>query len=384
LPNYADSGIQLFLPDGTFFREIRLGGPQGTTSSDNFLPFASPSISTDSNFQQLELFAQRLTNKDYLHSFVSMVTESLGTSAPPPAAWSEFFSSVIGKPLALVKMAYSLELATQAYANHSDVNTNGPEVPLECYEFGIQLGDASRVYDGLVAYFKPSETLSPGNTLDLGTLYTHFVPAKPGVDTSILTKIGPSNYPKVKPFWLNPMDNGITGAPDPLGPAGEYTARWNRELTTLGALVDPFVPVHAYSGVLPTQATQLPAWTWQAALKRMTAFFHAGPLLTTTDVPPFEPARELQPNYDPSKLLPGSGIGVPAPQAGEWAWLQPYSVEDKGEGSGQRSEGATTRTAFMALGTVPVDERPRFDNPPYTAVEGYLQLQRCLEQSESQ
>jgi hypothetical protein len=61
---------------------------------------------------------------------------------------------------------------------------------------------------------------------------------------------------------------------------------------------DPFVPFHAYSGILPTAAAQLPTWTWQAALKRMTAFFHMGPLLSKSYVPDFDYRHALTPTYN--------------------------------------------------------------------------------------
>ena len=390
VPNYADSGIQLFLPDGTFFREIRLGGPNGATSSGSFLPFSAPEMSSDPNFKQLELFVQELMDKDYLHSFTAMLEMALGTIAPPPTAYSEFMSSIVGRPLALVKAAYSLELASRPYANQSTLG-DAPIPPnqyLEDYSFGIQLGDASRVYDGLIAYLSPrgSDPLNPpsaGDALDLKTFYTHFVPSTSEVPIPNLTKIGPDNYPTVQPFWLDPMANDITISADP---EVIYSQKWNSQLTPLGAVIDPFVPFHAYTGVLPTCATQLPAWTWQTALKRMTAFFHMGPLLTTTDVPGFSSQHRLTQDYnltDGSQILPDSQVGVPSTQAGQWAWLQPYSVDDASEQPGKEDADAAsliTETAFMALTIAAVDAKPRLEASPYTALEGYMQLRQPIEQ----
>jgi hypothetical protein len=102
---------------------------------------------------QLELLAERLMDADYLHSFVAMQDKALVTIAPQPNAYSEFLSSIVGRPLALVKAAYSLELATQPFTNQSTL-INPPSPPsqeLETYEFGIHLGDASRIYDSLIA-----------------------------------------------------------------------------------------------------------------------------------------------------------------------------------------------------------------------------------------
>lgn len=406
VPNYADSGIQLFLPDGTFFREIRLGGPHGTTESGSFLPFTSPPVSTDPNTRQLELFAQQLADRDYIQSFMAMLNASLGTAPPPPTAYAEFLSSVIGKPLALAKAAFSLELATAPLTNQSTINAAGPDCPLPDYRFGVQLGDASRVYDGLVGYFAPSATPAPGNCLDLGTIFTHFVPDPPSLSSNSssssssapnLAKIAPANYPTLQPFWLDPLAAGVAGAADP---PTAYAQQWNAQLRAVGVVIDPFVPVHAYTGVLPARPAQLPPWTWQRALRRMTAFFHAGPLLATADVPAFQPGYRLRQDYnlaDPAQVLPGSGVGVPALQAGKWAWLQPYSVGTTAaaaaaaavaatgqagqEGMDAEAQGSNSQTAFMALDMAVVDERPRFEAPPYTAVEGYMQLRQSIEQA---
>jgi hypothetical protein len=412
VPNYADSGIQLFLPDGTFFREIRLGGPGGATGSGTWLPFDAPSsdISRDDpNVHQLQLLASQLANKDYLQSFIAMVNTSMGTSAPPPTAYSEFLSALVGKPLALVKVGFSLELATNQLFNTSTVAgpPADPEVPLLAssrdpdnhYRFQMQLGDASRVYDGLVGYFLPSPSPQPGDALELGTLYTHFVPNTNTPPN--LVEIAEPNYPVLSPFWIDPMASDITQAPDP---GAAYAAKRAAQLRPLGALVDPFVPLHAYTGVLPTAALQLPAWTWQTALANMTAFFRMGPLLVAArDVPAFQAAYELGPDgydvADDARVLPNSGLGIPAQQTGQWAWLQPYDVEaaaargGRGQeerggqggraGAGGTAAGAAGRprvTKFMAMDMATVDERPRFEPAPYTALEGYMQLRRPIRQ----
>jgi hypothetical protein len=191
------------------------------------------------------------------------------------------------------------------------------------------------------------------------------------------------------------MASDIAQAPDP---GAAYAAKRAAQLRPLGALVDPFVPLHAYTGVLPAAALQLPAWTWQTALANMTAFFRMGPLLATRDVPAFQAAYELGPDgydvADDARVLPNSGLGIPAQQTGQWAWLQPYDVEDpaasgeggqdtrreQGGGGGAGADGRPRVTKFMAMDMATVDERPRFEPAPYTALEGYMQLRRPIRQ----
>ncbi|KAJ4410669.1 hypothetical protein N0V85_003926 [Neurospora sp. IMI 360204] len=391
VPNYADSGIQIFLPDGTFFREVRLGGPKGATEPGAWLPFDAPStaVSSDPNVKQLQKFTDALADKDYLHSFVAMVNMSTGTAAPPPNAYSEFLSSIIGKPLALVKMGFSLELATNQYANTSYIsgvpaNLGMPLLPDNSdpsnhYQFQMRFGDISCVYDGLIGYFNPSKNPQFGDVLELDAIYTHFKPDPNKPDdppTPNLTKIAPANYPLISPFWVDPMSLDILHASDP-GTA--YTQQRVAKLQPFGAIVDPFVPVHAYTGILPTRALSLPTWSWQTALEKMTAFFHMGPLLAAQDVSGFKSEFRLDKSYnlaDPTQVFPGSGLGIPAMQTGEWAWLQPYSIRPDGTEGG---EDATTD--FMAMDMAAVDERPRFQPAPYTALEGYMQLRQAIGQA---
>jgi hypothetical protein len=40
--NYADNGLQIFLPDGTFYVEVRLSGKAGTNAGFKWLPFDPP------------------------------------------------------------------------------------------------------------------------------------------------------------------------------------------------------------------------------------------------------------------------------------------------------------------------------------------------------
>jgi hypothetical protein len=387
VPNYADRGIQLFLPDGTFFREVRLGGPSGSDESSPWAPFAPPSSADASQgnpkFQQLLRLAQKLSDSSYLRSFVAMLDTATSTSAPPPTAYAEFHSSLVGKPLALVNLGFSLELATDQYRNTSSLpgRVTEPDLPLllgpdgkgKQYKFQMQLGDASRAYDGLVGYFMPKGSPAVGDTLELDTIYTHFVPTETngGIVTTSLVNISSANFPELGAFWVNPMADEIALSSDP---AMAYKNNWDGHLAAYGAIIDPFVATHAYTGILPPAELRLPHWTWQKALERMKAFFRIGPILTTADVPAYDDGQKLAGDYDLSETIKGSGLALPVGGTKQWAWLQPYSVDNTPavpvEGGGQN-----TTTEFMAMDIGSIDERPRFEKTPYTVVEGYLQMQ---------
>lgn len=386
--NYADSGIQIFLADGTFYREVRVGGPKGASSSPTWLPLAPPEKQPQQDAQQLDLLLDELQDKTYLRAFIDMINESLASAPAAPNAYGQFLNSVVGMPLALVNMGWSLELATDAYVNQSSLNgehsdpekwllpnTEPEPHPRDTYRFCVKLGDKQRTYDGLVGYFNAREVPKPGDELDLSTLYTYFpsptVSANESTPsgTNPLRTIDKSNYPLFSPFWIKP---------DYLVPAQITTAR-NQHLSVYGAIVNPFVPIHGFSSFLPVGTLTLPSWTWQAAMNKMTAFFHLGPLVVTQDVPVYDRDYRLTANYNlaDEPVVPKSAVGIPAMAAADWNWLQPY-VDGTGRreqtGGRETASAAGDTTAFMALGMGAIDNRPRFEKAPYNAIEGYLQL----------
>lgn len=369
--NYAEYGLQMFLPDGTFYREIRVGGRTGATTGDKWLPFGRPEGEGVLDTDQLDHLLTKLGQPHYLQAFVDMINGALLNAAPAPDAYAQFLNSVVGKPLALINMGWSLELATDQYTNQSTLNATDPERFLlpdanhpgrDLYTFQVKLGDKDRTYDGLVGYFDtlPAQT-TEGNDLLLDTLYTFF-PSKE--DPSPLVLIDNSNYPVFEPFHIRPDDQD----------AVLIDFKRNSFLRTFGAIIDPFTPIHGYSGMLPTQPLKLPSWTWQDALSRMTAFFHMGPLVVTLDVPEYDSNYKLKSDYKLSDAatMPGSGVAVPAMAAADWNWLQPYVAP---------GEGADGRV-FVPLGLGGTDGRPRFEEGPYTTIEGFLQLRQAIVRAE--
>ncbi|KAF3157407.1 hypothetical protein TWF751_002232 [Orbilia oligospora] len=422
--NYADCGIQLFTSDGEFYREIRFGGPSGTQDSPAWLPFPPPanSSTTTNTWQQtlLETFAQLLTNKSYLQAVVWMLDGASKISAPAPSAYAEFLNSVIGRPIALVNMGWWLELATAPYENQSKLNTLTPGIALcgdsgtkaksssgdntkqgaetsqtsteDVYNFQIKFGDKDRMYDGLIGYFdgvegdQQNQSLDMDNLLQMATIKTFFTEVPEENTTYDKTKdprksINTTTYPSFQAQYVDPAQY--------VEDASSYEAARQLHMSVFGAMVDPFVPIHAYSSILPIQALTLPPWTWQEAMKNMTGFFHMGPLLVTSDVPVYNPQYKLAADYSWStaQQSAGSSVGIPAISQADWAWLQPYidpaveaqiqSAKSKGSDSGE----ALDPTAYMSLGIAKVDATPGFENGPYTAIEGYLQLKKPIMRS---
>ncbi|KAF3138905.1 hypothetical protein TWF569_008602 [Orbilia oligospora] len=396
--NYANNGIQIFLPDGTFYREIRLGGQNRSVTSPEWIPFKKPENPKnvlDPKVLQLALLVEKLGNNTYLKEFVGMINAATVQLQSPPSSYAEFTSSLIGRPLALVNMAWSLELASNELSSQlagdnepekyllASPNEYPPKSQRKTYKFSFKLGDKERGFDGLVGYFngKAPGACKLGDALDLGKFYSHYSPndlvptgEEPQKDFTFLKTIGKANYPSLESFYIDPSSVDAEG----------YETAFNRQMSqhAFGALMDPFSPIHAYSGILPVKEITLPNWTWQTAIEKMKAFFHAGPVLVVKDVPNFDPDKELTADQPVTKVTKNDkneiGVQLPSVSGNQWAWLQPYMVKNKANPAERvRDYGEPKLEAeekYMALTIDNMDQESRLEGGPYTAIEGYLQL----------
>lgn len=380
--NYADQGLQLFLKDGTFYSEVRFGGPNETSTSPKWLPFAPDKLpAADPDTAQLDALIDRLGKKDYLQDFWNMVVTALENLPAAPSAYAQFLSAIVGKPLALVNMGWSLELDGPPLTNQStNAKNTEPNMHLisespddtACYSFQVKLGDKLREYDGLVGYFdsnpKPDPTQGGKDALELDHINTYFgFPKDPEErEKSSLKPITKETYPKFEAFWIPPFPEKEPYN-KPIS-VSLYDNLRNRKMHVYGAILDPFTPVHAYSSILPAQALQLPPWTWQDAMTTMTAFFHAGPLHVTSDVKPYDKDHKLSTSN--MKAKPLNNVQLPALGVGDWSWLQPYEDPDP-------------LAEFPVYNAYGLEKKgnvasPGFQKGPYTALEGYLQLRRPI------
>ena len=246
-----------------------------------------------------------------------------------PGDYAAYATSIIGKPLALVNVGFSLELATPPFVNMaipSPPSPLGPAVtpdaaPLLDYKFPAKIGDAERPFDGVVGYFDFSS-----RNADLDHLHTYFAAASssPG-DPRV--QITPSNFATLSPFHINPMDFPTSSA---------YMAAKTSRLLVKSMIIDPYTPLHVYTPILPVKSLQLPAWTVQRALQKMSAFFHVGPTLLTKNLPtvyddtkPLTAESWMQAQRERQNEQASAKIRLPIGGAkkGTWEWLQPYRVQ---------------------------------------------------------
>ncbi|MFE4971388.1 hypothetical protein ACFRAR_04635 [Kitasatospora sp. NPDC056651] len=179
---------------------------------------------------------------------------------------------LLGRPLALVRTRLDLELCGPARRTVGWTEVIDPPEPhLPGYQWFVRLGEPAHTDDGLV-----------GCVLDDD--YDHFetVIAPRGDHGGYLRRIPTDSEP--------PVRLSFGGQP---------------ALATL--LVDPRVPVHATTDILPTGTVHVPQEFTARALARMTVGFRAGPLLAA------EAAG--------TAVMP-----APATVTGTWAWAEPHGT----------------------------------------------------------
>ncbi|KAL8672154.1 MAG: hypothetical protein Q9168_003377 [Polycauliona sp. 1 TL-2023] len=409
--NFAEQGLQIFLADGTFYREVRFGGQTGAQTTAKWLPYEPPL--TLPSTTQIDFLIQKLGDTTYLSGFVDMVLQStLKNQVAAPDSYAAFSSAIIGKPLALVNIGYSLELAGAENQNWSTVNTKAPDLHLlqpdgtsfapnapGGYTFPIKLGDRDRTFDGLVGYFPSAAphsnaAIAPASSsdLDLSSLYTYYpssASSPPVGDPRIFPSAQNNNFPLFTPYFNS------------AGKAGDPIVDQVSKMQIFGAIMDPFLPIHAYSVILPNKSLKLPDWMVEKALGSINAFWRIGPLLVTDDMPQqYDVTRALDPDAvglnvaspgpaaassadDPMQALPKVSLPLPAPAASAsgsnaaYRYLQPYLVPLTDPGTGALISNKTEYNVFGISGDAAGGgdaANARLPDGPYTAIEGYAQI----------
>ena len=340
------------------------------------------------------MLLSQLSDASKLQEFVDMIDLCLPTLPVAPPAYASQTSTVVGRPLALTTIGWSLELASERLESQvlpvptaapprvlADPDTRNrkldPNDPTRqrfdpsYYSFQVKFGSGEKQYDGLVGYFAGSKQplnkqALASNALDLSTLYTYYRD-----DSSKWTVPTEQNKSMLFPFYLDPTNDK---------PENLFQLRC-QEQTVLGVIMDPFASVHAYTGILPIKDIRLPQWTIQGAFSRMTTLFNIGPLLLTTP---------LLAGDDKTQVAVGEAttahadtdlniaVAIPTQTLGTWNWLQPYSRT-------VTTNGHTAEESFSNVMKIDKTQATgfKFESTPYTATEGYLQLRGPQQQVES-
>ncbi len=249
----------------------------------------------------------------FLTDLLATVDASNTFIAPTHAAQDVALSVLIGRPLAIVRFALGLSPAggtlpvsqseaaltqaiTQTWTTYADRQA-GASAALGDVRFAITVGDHSDLDDGLVALLPES--------------------SEPDPYTVVLSSAAIGTDPALKP--LGPVDASLAAT---------------QQLFT--ALIDPRAPIHLTSGVLPTQALQIPPGQYIGALQSLGVTFTTRPVLSDelglhlplpaepgylwSWVAPGRPAQLLSPTTQPESPVYGHG---PQTLTDGWLLLQP-------------------------------------------------------------
>jgi hypothetical protein len=313
VPNHLGAALSCYDPGGAALGEVTLtvatsGQPQVT-----WLPAPGSAYggiaSLAPAFPHLAEFLQGLAaaGPAAFTDVLTTIDAALWSIDPPGTDDETYLSALVGRPLALVRVALRCELAEPALTDPSWPFTFAPQ-PAELlgYSFPVRLGAADVGSDGLVGYLS-----GPGAT----HLDAVVVPA--GLTTSYVTAIAPGNL-----LTLSFADA------DP---------------TYLTLLVDPQAPVHAFTDILPTATLAVPQRFVAAALGAMAVTVRGGPLLTDFLTPAGAAVPEV--------VLP-----QPAELNGTWSWVETdgttvttYGIIPADQAARFPATAATLRTGWLQL-----------------------------------
>jgi hypothetical protein len=445
--NFRDGGLQIFDGDGVFRAEAILrakkvywlpphvadfaGDDEDEESSDNddgddneeaTNEQEAPKVATT----QLDFFLESLKSAEYLQSLMDLVIRALDNLHSAPNSFSGEVSAVFGRPLALINMGWSLELATQPMKDQSTFSDNAKASPADNsvldYDFTLRVGDKNNLRDGLIGYFtepKPvvkksifrrgksinetsneiNGTPKPVNgtngisakrdkgfstrktngirttqeqdikslsPFDFSCLYTEFAEETESSDVASPALKFAQPLTTLRPYFINPVE----GTPD------DYNYLQSQVMSVFAAIVDPFSDISGYSMILPARKLQLSQWTIEKALKQMTPFMSVGPVLIPGDVPDSQLLQVARlgvsasddtdaPAPTPEKKDDKDPPSIPAhiPGQGDWVWLQPVAVDDNAED-----------IQFLKINVNRQESQFQELDGPHTAIEGYMQL----------
>jgi hypothetical protein len=160
--NYADSSLQFFTGDGIFYTSLAYGGPTGIIEANTFLPFEPPANAETLVSPQLDAFIKKMTaggtpGRTYFHALWDLIRRAIPSMPFPPSDYAQYANAIVGKPLALVNIGWSLELAQPPFwpqhtlPSPGIVSDSAPIDPLRQaasdyltkYPFHVKIGDVS-------------------------------------------------------------------------------------------------------------------------------------------------------------------------------------------------------------------------------------------------
>lgn len=265
LPDHPDSSVAVYGPDGTAYGALRLGvdaSGQPAVAWDaapgSPWPTLPPPAAGLGDLQNM-LATLRSLGAGPLRDFLQAVDESLWSVDPLGARADTFLSVLIGRPLAVVRAAVSLELQAEPWRDMAWPYTFTEPAPLLLgYKFQVRLGDLGYRQDGLIGYYTAGQ-------------YNQF-------NSIHLPQRGPGDPP-------------LSGYLHQIGPGNYLGLGFGQAATGLTLLMDPRAGVHAQCALVPVIEARLPAQWVDGPLAGLAVTFRTGPALVRQQPSPDGSAR---------------------------------------------------------------------------------------------
>ena len=254
LPNHLDEAISFYDQPGKLLGELRASPDNsGTTwypAPDSQTPITDPADIPNAHLSKMVtgLMAAQKASSATLDNFMKVIDETLWLVDPIGARSDSDMSVLIGRPLAVVRLKFGLDLEGSAYSNQSWADTfAADDNGVTSTAFALRLGSQAVREDGLIGYFS-DETYQTFNSV--------YYPAGLDQASSYVQEVGgqAANYLSVVPEGAD-------------------------KFVTL--LMDPRGSVHGSTGILPVKEISLAPRFVDPALKSMEVTFQVGSLLTS-------------------------------------------------------------------------------------------------------
>lgn len=324
LPNNLDGNLMIYD-----------GGGAALGSIDQTATWRAPpgsDVAPPIKNSHLQNFVTYLTTNNkgdsLLSDFLSAIDNALENIDPEGFAQHEARGLLMGRPMALVRAAIDLEIEGLPAVHQGwhvfrqDLNrTTRQTDSFTRVRFPVRVGEYKQFNDGLVGYW-----IESGNGYQGDLFYT------PGSNAGVQNA-------KIKTHSKDPLDLWVALDDAPVH---------------LSMLVDPRGQIHATTGILPTQAVQIPPDQFAVALKKIEITFLSTPILT--DSGKINPTDRGQVN-----------LPLPAEPGFAWSWVEKYPG-DIGWMEASEIGRANPQAAFAA---------------PQEIREGWLKLRPVAEQTQN-
>ncbi|RKN65917.1 hypothetical protein D7231_24200 [Streptomyces klenkii] len=319
VPAHLDQALYAYGPDGAPLGELRTTLPPSGIRQVTWhaLPYSQYRAIDDlrEGYPHLHGFLSALVAQDRgpeaLRALLSVIDRTLSTTAPiGDAAPPHAPSVLVGRPLALMRLRFGIDLDGPAYADPSWENLREAEPPAyPGYRWPVRLGERNELADGLVGYFHGAH-----RDTDYRVLHT------------VLSE---AELPGEARDYFDPIGAGASLTLPARVPGSDPE---NRDAAFLTVLADPRGTVHATTDILPTAGVRLPARLVEPPLAELPVSFRLGPLPVSEYVPDASAVRAT--GEPPALVLPR-----PSDRHGTWTWVQNESAATWSEATTYASDG---------------------------------------------